>query len=59
MEVVEPMSVAEKVALLNGYGTGYRSMNDPLFVANNQLIFRNFIRLGVYRYDDENMCHKT
>lgn len=59
MEVIGTMSVAEKVALLNGFGTGYRSMDDLFFAPSNELIFKKFVRLGVYRYDDESSCHKT
>lgn len=49
----------EQVAKLLQCGSGYRSMNAPFFEDNNTVIFKPFVRLGVYRYDDESLCHKT
>lgn len=49
----------KKIALLNKFGTGYRKFYDPLFEYNNCKIFKPFVRLGVYNFDDENLCHKT
>lgn len=49
----------EKAAKLLHCGSGYRSMDDPFFEANNTVIFKPFVRLGVYRYDDESLCHKS
>lgn len=51
--------VDEKIAKLQQYATGYRPMDDPFFAHNNTVIFTPFVRLGVYRYDDESLCHKT
>lgn len=53
------LQLDEKMAKLQEYGIGFRAMNDPFFEANNTVIFKPFVRLGVYRYDDENLCHET
>lgn len=53
------LQLNEKMAKLQQYGIGYRTMNDPFFEANNTVIFKPFVRLGIYRYDDENLCHKS
>lgn len=53
------LQMDEKVTKLLQCGSGYRSMDDPFFDANNTVIFKPFVRLGVYRYDDENLCHKS
>lgn len=57
MELDETPS--EKLSLLNSFGTGYRTMNDSLFEVNNRELFKPFVRLGVYRFDDESLCHRT
>lgn len=59
MASTKVLQLDEKVAKLQEYGIGYRAMNDPFFVANNTVIFKPFVRLGVYRYDDESLCHKS
>lgn len=59
MASAKVLQMDEKVAKLQEYGTGYRPMEDPFFEANNTVIFKPFVRLGVYRYDDENLCHKS
>lgn len=59
MASTEVLQVDEKVSQLQRFGTGYRTMDDPFFEANNTVIFKPFVRLGVYRYDDENLCHKS
>lgn len=53
------LQMDENVSQLLQCGSGYRSMDDPFFVANNTVIFKPFVRLGVYRYDEENLCHKS
>lgn len=55
---MEVDGVAEKIEFLKQFGTGFRSQNDPLFEANNSVAIKPFTRLGVYRFDDENLCHK-
>lgn len=59
MATAKVLQLDEKVAKLQEYGTGYLAMNDPFFAVNNTAIFKPFVRLGVYRYDDENLCHKS
>ena len=60
MASTKVLQLNDKVAKLQEYGSiGYRSMDDPFFVANNTVIFKPFVRLGVYRYDDESLCHKS
>lgn len=59
MASTKVLQLDEKVSKLQECGIGYRAMNDPFFGANNNVIFKNFVRLGVYRYDDENLCHET
>lgn len=59
MASTKVLQLDEKLVKLQEYGIGYRAMNDPFFVANNTVIFKPFVRLGVYRYDDESLCHKT
>lgn len=59
MATTKVLQMDEKMAKIQQFGTGYRSMDDPFFDANNTVIFKPFVRLGVYRYDDENLCHKS
>ncbi|XP_055302063.1 protein lethal(2)k10201 [Sitodiplosis mosellana] len=60
MASTKVLQLEDKVAKLQEYGSiGYRAMDDPFFVANNTVIFKPFVRLGVYRYDDESLCHKS
>lgn len=59
MATTKVLQIDEKMAKLQQFGMGYRSMDDPFFDANNTVIFKPFVRLGVYRYDDENLCHKS
>lgn len=53
------VELVKKVANFQEYGIGYRVKNDPLFAINDAVMFKPFVRLGVYRYDDENLCHKS
>lgn len=59
MASTKVLQMDEKVVKLQEYGTGYRMMDDPFFQANNTVIFKPFVRLGVYRLDDEDLCHKS
>lgn len=59
MASTKVLQMDEKVARVQQFGVGYRTMDDPFFDANNTVIFKPFARLGVYRYDDEELCHKT
>lgn len=59
MASTKVLQLDEKMAKLQEYGTGFRANSDPFFKANNTVIFPPFVRLGVYRYDDESLCHKT
>lgn len=59
MELDETPSVSEKLSTLESFGTGYRPIDNPIFEANNRELFKPFVRLGVYRYDEEDLCHKS
>lgn len=50
---------AERVARLKEYGIGLCDIKNKLFEINNSFMFRPFTRLGVYRFDDEHLCHKS
>lgn len=49
----------EKIARFKAYGIGIRHKNDNLYENNNAKIFKAFTRLGVYRFDDESLFHKS
>lgn len=59
MELDETASVSEKLTALESFGTGYRAIDNPIFETNNRELFKPFVRLGVYRYDEEDLCHKS
>lgn len=58
MELDETPTVSENLPTLESFGTGYRAINHPIFETNNRELFKPFVRLGVYRYDIEELCHK-
>lgn len=49
----------EKIARFKAYGIGIRDRDDELYQTNNAIMFKEFTRLGVYRYDDEHLFHKS
>lgn len=55
----EALAMEEKLAVLKQLGTGFRPYSDPLFRENNEKIFKPFVRLGVYNFDEEELCHRT
>lgn len=59
MDTTDNLSPAEKFDIISDYGTGYRAHSGPLFAANNERIFKPFVRLGVYSFDEEELCHRT
>ncbi|XP_031626445.1 zinc finger protein 511 [Contarinia nasturtii] len=59
MTSTKVIQLDEKMAKLHECGSGFRAKDDPFFEANNTVIFTPFVRLGVYRYDDESLCHKS
>lgn len=59
MELDETSPVSDKLLALESFGTGYRAINHPIFEANNRELFKPFVRLGVYRFDVEELCHKS
>lgn len=49
----------DKLAALKKYGVGVRDKDDKFFEANNAIIFKPYVRLGVYRFDKESAFHES
>lgn len=49
----------DRLAALKKYGVGVRDKDDAFFQANNAIIFKPYVRLGVYRFDKESTFHKS
>lgn len=58
MDTSETLTLAEKLTILKDFGTGFRTHSDPIFTANNGKIFKPFVKLGVYSFDEEELCHR-